>query len=145
MLLLLFLLLLLLISFKTIQKNCFHKCRLTQFSGSGDDFPHIKSEIRCVATAQSTTVVPFPQRAFTLRSSGADRRALLVYKQALSYFPILSHSCSIQHSAGCHVRAGNAGFIKRGRVDRGGSPALREMMIKVGLAGALHVCRSVED
>lgn len=55
-----------------------------------------------------------------------SQTAVLVYKQALSYFPILGHSCSIQHSAGCHVRAGNAGFIKRGRVGRGGSPALRD-------------------
>lgn len=55
-------------------KELFSKCWLTQFSSSGDDFPHIKSEIRSVATAQSTTVVPFPQRAFILRSSGADRQ-----------------------------------------------------------------------
>lgn len=39
------------------------------------------------------------------------------------------------------MRAGNAGFIKRGRVERGGSPALREMMIKVG-DGALQVCEA---
>lgn len=93
----------------------------------GGDFPDIKATVRSPATALSK-LMPFPQCAFTLRrSSGAGRQtAVLVYKQALSYFPILGHSCSIQHSAGCHVRAGNAGFIKRGRVDRGGSPALRD-------------------
>lgn len=49
-----------------------------------------------------------------------------MYKQALSYFPILSHSCSIQQNAGRHVRAGNAGFIDGGRVGRGVSPARRD-------------------
>lgn len=57
--------------------------------------------------------------------------SLLVYKQALSYFPILSHSCSIQQNAGCHVRAGNAGFIEGGGWAQG-FPQPSEMKITVG-------------
>lgn len=58
--------------------------------------------------------------------------SLLVYKQALSDFPILSHSCSIQQTAGCHVRAGNVGFIGGGGWAKG-FPQLSEMKIKVGV------------
>lgn len=82
--------------------------------------------------------------------------AVLVYKQALGYFPILGHSCSIERSAGCHVRAGNAGFITEavrvgggagGEVQGGevqGLPQASHMMITVGNA-ALQVCKSTKE
>lgn len=50
-----------------------------------------------------------------LKDRPTDRHTVvLVYKQALGYFPIPGHSCSIERSAGCHVRAGNVGFITEG-------------------------------
>ena len=105
----------------------FSNCRLTHFSGTPSSFFLTASRKSAVFATALSTIMPFPQCALALRCSCAGRQtAVLVYKQALSYFPILGHSCSIQHSAGCHVRAGNAGFIKRGREDRGGSPALRD-------------------
>lgn len=99
--------------FGTLQKHCF---QLTQFSGR-------EKEVRSFHSAPST-VKPFPLCAFVPWSSGCRRTEVLVYKQASSYFPILGHSCSIQQSAGCHVRAGNAGFIIKGEGGPGASPAL---------------------
>lgn len=124
-LLILLLLLLLLSRLKPFQRIVF-KCWLTQLWRSQWQFPNIELKIRSLATYHTV----YNSAISSMRSQSAvllcRQIAVLMYKQALGYFPILCHSCSIQRSAGCHVRAGNAGFIKRGRGGHGGSPALRD-------------------